>query len=367
MEKRKNIAFLLSRIKNSGGISRVSSIISKELSNKSQFNIHAISYQKKQLNAYNWGTQLIYHSLHDKDDITLKRGLFKGTIRLRRLIRENNIDVLICCGHELATLAVLATLGKKCQLVYWSHSSFKSKTNERFKNANEKILCLFAPYIITLTKTDMINYKKESNAKQVEQIYNPIDPLFTNINRSYKEASNKIISVGRLSFPKNYLLLVDVAIEVLGKNNNLVWHIYGNGSEGSKIEEKIFKNNLQNKLVLKGQVNNLYEIYNDYSLMVMTSRYEGFPMSLVEAMACKLPMISFDVPTGPNEIIMNGINGYLIEPLNVKEMADKINSLINDRNKKLAFSEANDQLMKQFEIEQIIDKWIIFLGYIVQK
>ncbi len=362
MEKRKNIVFLLSRIKDAGGISRVSSIITNQLSNEQSFKIHAVSYQKKQVNAYNWSKQLTYHNLHDKDNVSLKRGIVIASIRLRKIIKKNNIDILICCGEEVASLAVFATLGKKCRLVYWSHTSFKGKTSDKYKFLNEYLLCVFAPYIITLTKTDLINYTKDSYAKHVEQIYNPIDPLFKNISRNYQLSSNKIISVGRLSYPKNFLLLVDVAVEVLGKNKDYVWHIYGIGSDHKEIEDKIVRNNLQKQLILKGHTSDLYKIYNDYSLFVMTSRYEGFPMSLIEAMACQLPMVSFDIATGPNEIIQDGVNGYLVEPFNINEMVEKINVLIQDENKRLAFSNANSTLTKQFEIEQIKEKWITFLN-----
>src|SRR5690606_33587813 len=128
------------------------------------------------------------------------------------------------------------------------------------------------------------------------------------------------------------------------------WHIYGKGSLETVIKENIDKLGLSGRVILEGNVTDLYEKYSSYSLMVMTSSYEGFPMSLLEGMVNKLPLVSFDIQTGPNEIIHNNQNGFLIEPFNIDDAANKINLLIENSTKRIAFSNANVHYVEEFRI-----------------
>lgn len=360
MKKKLNIAFLITKISERGGISRVVSILSDELQKKNIYNIHIISFQQRDLQGYRWNNALIFHNLVE-DKVHMKKGIFKATIKNRKIIDENKIDVVIACGALVGPLGVLSTIIKKTKLIYWSHSSFKATTSNKFRIINEHLTALFSNTLISLTKVDEKNYRKETLARKIVQIYNPIDKNLENISSPYNSRSKKIISVGRLTTQKNFGLLVDVAKIVLEKHKDFSWHIFGSGEDKEKIETKIKNLNLEGRLILKGQCNNLYDIYNEYSMMVMTSIYEGFPMTLLEGMAFKLPLVSFDVPTGPNEIIYDGINGFLIKPFDIKDMAVKINILIEDENKKQLFSACNSNYIEQFNMKSITTKWISLL------
>ncbi|MEB8347238.1 glycosyltransferase family 4 protein [Flavobacteriaceae bacterium KMM 6898] len=357
-----NIAFLLGRVSEKGGISRVASIISKELLDSKTYNkIHIISYHPKEKSEYGWSNKLVFHDLLNKR-LPMKKGFIKGTFNLIKVLKINKIDVLIVAGHNVGPLAVVSSWFSKTKIVYWSHSSYKASTNSRFRLLNEKFTAIFCKCIVSLTKTDEKNYKKETLAQRVVQIYNPIDPVLVLSNHEYKLKSKAIISVGRLTHQKNFLLLVEVAKIVLEKHKTYCWHIYGSGEEENEIQKKISMNNLEGRLKLMGQSNNLYNLYPNYSIMVMTSRYEGFPMTLIEGMACKLPLVSFDIPTGPNEIIRDSENGFLIEPFNIIEMANSINKLIENPKMRLAFSNENENFSNEFSIQSIKDKWITLIN-----
>lgn len=92
--------------------------------------------------------------------------------------------------------------------------------------------------------------------------------------------------------------------------------------------------------------------------MVMTSRMEGLPMTLLEAKAHKIPLIAFDIQTGPAEIIDNNINGYLINPYNTQYMADKICNLIENDDLRNEFSNKSYFDVEKFNLEDILKKWI---------
>ena len=99
------------------------------------------------------------------------------------------------------------------------------------------------------------------------------------------------------------------------------------------------------------------DYYENSALYVMTSRFEGLPMTLLEAKNHKLPIVSFDCPTGPSEIIRNNINGYLVKANDIKEMSNKVNSVLLDDKKLKKFSDKAELDIDKFNINSIINKW----------
>ena len=93
------------------------------------------------------------------------------------------------------------------------------------------------------------------------------------------------------------------------------------------------------------------------SIFVLSSRFEGFGMVIIEAMACGLPVISFDCPHGPKDIISENIDGFLIENNNVQQFANKINLLIEDQNLRMKLGNNAKINVKKYLIENVIQKW----------
>ena len=217
---------------------------------------------------------------------------------------------------------------------------------------------------IVLTKAALKWYKENAKYKNIMQIYNPIDPSLSQIpHKNYSTNSHKIISVGRLSYQKNFNRLLDIANNVLRIHSGWTWDIFGEGEERESLEKRIVELGLQEKVFLRGQVEDLYTHYNEYAFYVMTSRYEGFPMVLLEAASNGLPMLSFDIDTGPNEIIEDGINGFLINPASDYDMESAINKLIEDDDLRRYMSHKSLITAEKFSIESILEQWISLLKH----
>ncbi len=353
-----NIAFLLGSTCSSGGIERVTSLLASTFADKGIAQTHAVAFQPRDREqVYEWSDKITFFELMTERK-SMKTGIFKAVPRLRRYLNKNNIDLLIVCGHLMCPLGGFSIIGTNTKMIYWSHSSYFGEVN-RFKRMNEHIGAICSKVVISLTKADKLNYRKKTLAKNVTQIYNPIDKNLFLKSSPYNPNTNKIISVGRLDHPKNFeSYLLEVAKLVLSKNPEYTWHIYGKGSLEAVIKENIDKLGLSGRVILEGNVSDLYEQYSNYSIMVMTSSYEGFPMSLLEGMVNKLPLVSFDIQTGPNEIIQNDLNGFLIDPFDIEDMADKINLLIESPTKRIAFSKANLHYLEKFKIQVIMNKWM---------
>ena len=109
---------------------------------------------------------------------------------------------------------------------------------------------------------------------------------------------------------------------------------------------------------LNGPVDNIRQEYLNSSIFVFSSRFEGFGMVLVEAMACGLPVVSFDCPCGPKDIITDTKDGLLIENGNVGSLALGLLQLISDNSLRIQMASAAKKSVERFEIENIARKWI---------
>ncbi len=186
-------------------------------------------------------------------------------------------------------------------------------------------------------------------------IYNPITEI--DCIYDYNCNSKMILSVGRLVNVKGFDMLVDIAKEVFAKNPDWIWIVLGEGEERPLLEKKIKDYGLEEKLILQGNVNNVEDFYKNASILVMTSRNEGLPMVLLEIKPYQIPAVSFDIKTGPRECIMDGINGYLVKSFDKLKMANRINELIEDEEKRLEFSKNVLRDTQKFSLDNVIKEW----------
>ncbi len=140
-------------------------------------------------------------------------------------------------------------------------------------------------------------------------------------------------------------------------------NIYGEGALRDTIQKQIDELKLTNVITLCGRTSNISEKYAQHSIYVMSSRAEGFPLALLEASSCGLPLISYDCPSGPSEIIENGKNGLLVERVgDIQGMADAICTLIENEALRNEMGEKALQMVERFSIQNIKKEWMEVLA-----
>ena len=219
-----------------------------------------------------------------------------------------------------------------------------------------KLAVKYADKIVVLTKKDMeLNKKRFHSEGKITQIYNPIELI--KLNNDYDINSKKIVSSGRFTNQKGFDMLVDVAKIVFDKHPDWQWDIYGDGPEEDTVRRLIIEKGLENNVKLMGRTNKMNELYKEYAMYVMTSRFEGFAMVNIEAHLAGLPIVSFDCNCGPDEIIQDGVNGYLVDCFNIDKMAEKINLLIEKSDLRLKMSNSTMLDKEKLQIENVIKNW----------
>lgn len=354
------ICFVLNGFQENGGIGRATSVLANALSLKENISVYTISYcQTDKPMLYNVSKNIGQFSLFSRSISMTKALLFKRAIKkVKQIIEQNSIDVLVACGALYYPLCILATKGTNAKCYCWEHTNPSTESDYKFQKLCREFAIKHADKIILLTKAAKKYYIEKLRAKENKlfQIYNPIgEEVFQ--SDLYKIESRKIISVGRLSYPKNFECLLELARDVLPLYPDWTWDIYGEGELRQKLTDLIHAYHLQGRVTLKGQVNDLYERYQEYAFMVMTSRYEGFPMSLLEGGANRIPLVSFDIQTGPNEIIEDGESGFLIPTGDISLMKERIVQLIQDVLLRESMSMSVYKKVQTFNLENIVAQW----------
>lgn len=293
----------------------------------------------------------------------------KENARIRVLIRKvhntfvkyvntNAFDVVISIGAYPGGIISLSRFFTKAKYMFCDHGALMNQWHEKSTTLLRWISCKSSHKTVVLTDTTKKDYMDKFHIpeKKITRIYNWIEPKLQEMEHLYNADSKKILSVGRFAPEKGYELLVEVAEKVLPDHPSWEWHVYGDGEKFTDIEELVKQKQLEKQLILKGRVQNVNEVFGEYAMLVLTSYREGLPLVLLEAKIHKLPMISFDIQTGPNEII-DADNGFLIPPYDCDDMAEKVKMLIQDTDLRMKMSSATENGVEKFEYSEILKQW----------
>lgn len=166
-----------------------------------------------------------------------------------------------------------------------------------------------------------------------------------------------LLAVGRLSEEKNFDRLIAVFARMAASHVDWDLVILGEGPERRALEQRINTAGLQTRIFLPGRVGNVGRWYEQADVYVMTSRFEGFPNTLVEAMTYGLPAASFDCDTGPRDIIRHGEDGLLVPPGDLDSLQAALERLMSDRQLRETYGMRAVEARQRFSIEKIAAMW----------
>jgi GalNAc-alpha-(1->4)-GalNAc-alpha-(1->3)-diNAcBac-PP-undecaprenol alpha-1,4-N-acetyl-D-galactosaminyltransferase len=166
-----------------------------------------------------------------------------------------------------------------------------------------------------------------------------------------------LISIGRLQPQKGFDLLIKAFHQVHPKHPDWQLTILGEGPIRVELEALRSRLQLTERVHLPGQVQNVNAYLRQADIFVLSSRFEGFPMSLCEAMACGLAVIATDCLSGPREIITEGIDGILVAVEDVDSLATGLDTLMSDPAKRYQLALAAPQILDRFGLERVMKMW----------
>ena len=279
--------------------------------------------------------------------------------KVEKIIKEKKYDIVIDYSSNLLKYN---NLDIKVPVFAWIHFSltFGEKLSadkiEKYKKQYKKYEKILA---ICDTMRDEFVKILGMDEKKVELVYNPIDletirKKAENIDKKHEDYLKKdyFLQVSRLTEQKQPEHLVDIYYKLKQQGIKEKLYFIGNGEKIELIKQKIREYNLENDVVLLGQIENPYPFFKNAKLFVHTAKYEGLPTVVLESLALGTPVVAYDCPTGPKDILgQNSEYGKLI-PLNDKDtFVEKVYELMNKNEKyenyrKLSLVRANDFSME---------------------
>jgi glycosyltransferase involved in cell wall biosynthesis len=210
-----------------------------------------------------------------------------------------------------------------------------------------------ADAIVALTKNDA----KKWNIKFKNVIAIP-NVVHLNNTGSYTTCVNhSIIFVGRMAQQKGLNSLIEIWKQIIIKYPDWKLNIFGDGEYKDIFIREIGKYDNRMSILYHAPETNIINEYCKNSIFMLTSEYEPFGLVIPEAMSCGLPVVSFDVPYGPSEIIHNGIDGFLIKPNNINDFVNKLSLLIENRELRCKMGKEAVKSSLKYSYNNIMPKW----------
>lgn len=352
----KKICFLIGDLNNFGGTERVTSIIANNLASKGyDITIASISGGNKPFFPLN--NTIVCKSL-SKSNKKISTSAPSIIYNLRKLLKDKLIDVLIVADTISVMFSLPALIGLNVKHVGWEHFNFKSNLGNKKRWFFRRIAARYCDAIITLTERDKnFWYEGTKCNAQIVTIPNPCPyPVQSNIYHNKDNSRGTVITVGRLNHQKGYDMLLKAWAQVISQIPNWKLKIIGDGEELSNLKNLIAQNQMTESVELVGKVSNVEDYYSEADIFCLSSRFEGFPMVLLETLSFGLPVVSFDCDTGPEEILRD-TGSLLVTKNNINLFATALVSLINNGNKRELIHFKSKEKAKKYAPDKIILCW----------
>jgi glycosyltransferase involved in cell wall biosynthesis len=329
----KRILFFVNSMQPSGGIERVIATLVNRLSNDYEITIlvkdQPCSFYKlnNSIKIDTINNELVFNMDSRISRIfTTVATIFSTGKLLRRYFEQNKFDYYYLT-HPVSVLEFHFTKVDFNNVIISEHAA-RVHYNFVYRFMKKMLYKNCRAYVVP-TKADSVAYKQEDNFPAVN-----IPHFRSDIPYSFSEKQkNVVLNIGRFTSDKQQLILLYIWNEIILENNLADWtlHIVGSGELADEMYNFVKVNNLEQKVLFLPPIHNIEEYYSNASIFALTSKSEGFGMVLLEAISFGLPCVSFNCPSGPQDIIKNGINGYLVELNNRNEFKLRLTALIKNK------------------------------------
>ena len=298
-------------------------------------------------------------------------GIFANIRRvwsLRRELKNLRPDVLIGMETSANIIVVLANWGMTCCVVVAEHIYPPMLPVSSIWERLRRWIYPHASVVLALTQESSEWLIRNCPGSNVAVIPNAVQfPLLDgnsciDPDQILPENHRIILAVGRLAPQKGFDMLVKAFGQIASSHSGWDLVILGEGQERKNLLSEISKMDLSNRIFLPGAAGNISQWYKRAELFVMSSRFEGFPCTLIEAMAHRLAVVSFDCDTGPRDIIRHEIDGLLVTSGDVPALASILSQLIKDEARLKRYATQAVEVRDRFSMDRILNLWDEVIG-----
>lgn len=300
----------------------------------------------------------------NEDSPTAIHGLINNVSRLRALgsaIRSTEPEVVISHIHQTNVMTILAVGRASLPVVVVEHNEPGMSAGRRIWDRMRRLTYPHAQMLVSVSQGVNNHFDWLPETKRAV-IHNPLeicesDPPDAGPEVTPQADRKSMVAMGRLTAQKGFDLLLAAFRRVTDLHPDWSLTVIGDGELRKELEAQRDELGLTNKVWFAGLLSNPIALLRNADLFVMASRYEGFPYAALEAMACGLPVIYTDCPSGPREIISDGIDGLLVPSGNLEALVAAMDRLMNDEPERKRLAAHAPAVLDRFGLEKTLDQW----------
>ncbi|MFW5982904.1 MAG: glycosyltransferase family 4 protein [bacterium] len=351
MKEKSNIAFIVGSL-NGGGAERVISEMANYWAKEGE-NVSILALKReKPFYSLHPEVQYIELGLAVKSRFFFD-GLLHGIYEVKTIaktLKRNNVEVAISFFADINVISVLAAKIAHIPVIISERSNpFFVKLSFKWIIARKWFYRL-ANFLVVQTEAVKPYYKKFG--VKVINIPNPVPDIEADTTNKEK----MILAVGRLEKLKGFELLMQ-AFKEAGLPDEWKLKIIGDGKHKETLIKYRNESGLKDKVIFPGRIKDMGEVYGKASVFVLSSRHEGFPNALIEAMSLGLPVISFNCNYGPNEIIDHRENGILVDNQDTNKLAKEIHDLVHNQKERTRLGKNASLVKEKYSQQKIMKRW----------
>jgi len=287
---------------------------------------------------------------------SFKRGYMATVAGIRRHLKAHRIDVLVQVDTMLSLFALPAALGLGVRHIAWEHCHFDEDLGRRARQWARRLAAHYCTHVVVLTERDRMRWLEAlSRRSSVVCIPNPLP--FALPAQPAPRTSRTVLAVGRLVHTKGFDVLLNAWALVIQRMPDWKLMIVGEGEERKALETLRDQLGLRANVALPGAYADITRAYEQASIFCLSSRYEGFGLVLIEAMAFALPIVSTSCETGPLELLEDKHDAAMVAPDDHQALANALLDLISNPAKADKLARAASEKAKFFSTERIVREW----------
>ncbi|GGP03796.1 glycosyltransferase family 4 protein [Nonomuraea glycinis] len=208
--------------------------------------------------------------------------------------------------------------------------------------------------VAVLTRTNQLEYQELLPKSKIVSIPNAVHKAD---QRHSRQDNPIVVAAGRLVPQKGFDLLIPAFAQVVAEHPEWRLRIFGTGPRQAQLSAKIDELGMQDHIALMGRTERLDEELAASSVYVLSSRFEGLPMVMIEAMTHALPIVAFDCPTGPRDVLTDGVDGILVPPRDADALAVALREVVSDRRRRLEMGAAAAAAAHAYAPDVVMPMW----------
>jgi glycosyltransferase involved in cell wall biosynthesis len=279
--------------------------------------------------------------------------------RLRKTLRRGRYDYVIDVDTLMSLFSIPAAAGLGTRVISWEHCNANANWGRCTYPLARRVASRLAHRVVVLTDTDKAAFERRFGARRVVRIHNPVT---IEAGEPSPLTEKRFLALGRFSPEKGYDMLLDAWASTRCRREGWALRIVGGGWSEGELRAQIDRLGVADSVEMLPATHEVEAMFRSASCFVLSSRFEGLPLVLIEAAAMGLPAVSFDCETGPREIIEDASTGLLVPPGDVAALAAAMDEIAADGEMRARMGAAALERSRLFSPGAILERWRALLN-----